>query len=655
MVATPTSLSGALLIASSGLAANQAGLDVVSRNVANSQVVGYTAKTAPLESIVTGNTNSGVRTLAVTRSVNEALLRQVQNANSSNSQLTTESTFLQAFQNNFGAPGNTTNLTAQIGNLQNAFSALTSSPDDPTAQTQAVTVAQNLVQQFNQIGSNIEQVREQADSQIATSVNNINTALNQVFTLNNQIVTLQAQGLSTADLEDQRDDAINAIAQEINIQTSTSSNGAVFISTGNGVSLLDATYNPANPQVTFSPTPVILPDSSYYPPPSSSLSPQPLSGIKVNGVDVTADITSGNIAGDLNIRDNLMPATQSQLDELAGQLVTKFNNNDLQLFVSGTATLPSADSVQAAAAAGATSVTVQSTTNLTAGMTMQFASQPGVTYQITSVGATTVNFVQLGKTTGLASAEAVSDNITFGPNIPQITTGSTGASAGSTTVTLAGSVGAQIGMRIKFANDPTTYTITAVSPSAPLPGGTPGTPQTITIQPDGGSSTSGLTLAVTAGEAISIQPPVIGLVGLSNDITVNPLVVNNPWRMRDGTRVQQPSSLTGNNTLPTNIVSMFNTQQTFTNNTGLTTTSTLLNFGTAAVAFQANAAATAKSNLDSATTIYNSLNKQYEDQSAVNVDQQLANMIQIQSSYEASARTITAIQQMMNQLLQAVQ
>jgi flagellar hook-associated protein 1 FlgK len=654
MTAPTTSLSSALLIAASGLNANQAGLDVVSRNVANAQVTGYTAKTAPLETVVAGDVPSGVRTLAVTRTVNEALLRQVQTANSTNSQLATENTFLQAFQSNFGTPGNTTNIAAQLGNLQNAFSALTLNPDDPTTQTQAVTVAQNLTQQFNQISQNIDQVREQADSQIATSVNNINTALSQVYALNQQIVSLQAQGLSTADLQDQRDDQINAISKEINISTSVQGNGAVYIQTGNGVSLLDSTYNPATPTVvTFSQTPVVSPDSAYYPPPSTALSTTPLSGIKVNGVDVTSQITSGNIAGDLNIRDNIMPQTQSQLDELAGQLITQFNNNDLQLFVNGTSTLPSNDQAQSSSLGPPSTVTVQSggTSGLSAGMSISFASQPGVQYQITAVNSVTntITYVKAGTVNAATTAPATSDNVTFGPAIPQLSVASTGAAAtGSTTVTLAGAVGAQIGMRIKFANDANIYTISAVTTNG-------SGQQVVTIQPDGGSTTSGLQVAVSNGETISIQPPVTGLIGLAQNITVNPVVVDNPWRMRDGTRVQQPSTLTGNNTLPTNIVNMFNAQQTFTRNTGLPTTATLQNFGTAAVAFQANATATSQSTLDSAQTIYNALNQQYQNQSGVNVDQQLANMIQIQSSYEASARTITAIQTMMNQLLQAVQ
>src|SRR5258708_12300173 len=105
---TATSLNGALLIAASGLQANQVGLDVVSRNVANAQVTGYTSKTAPLESIVTGDANAGGRTLAITRNVTQALLRQLQTSNSVNQHITTQRAFLQSFHNNFGQPRTTT-------------------------------------------------------------------------------------------------------------------------------------------------------------------------------------------------------------------------------------------------------------------------------------------------------------------------------------------------------------------------------------------------------------------------------------------------------------------------------------------------------------------------------------------------------------------
>ncbi|HEX9466644.1 MAG TPA: flagellar hook-associated protein FlgK [Alphaproteobacteria bacterium] len=642
---TATSLNGALLIAASGLQANQVGLDVVSRNVANAQVTGYTSKTAPLESIVTGDANAGVRTLAITRNVTEALLRQLQTSNSVNQQMSTQSAFLQSFQNNFGQPGNSTNLAAQIGNLQNALSALTVSPDDPTAQTQVISTAQNVTQQFNLVTQNLGQVRQQADAAISTSVTNVNTALNQIFTLNNQITALQARGESTADLQDQRDNQVNAVAKEMGITTAVQGNGAMYVYTGNGTTLLDSTFAANSSPVTFTPTPVVGPNAAYYPPPSSTFGG--LSGISVGGVDITGAIQGGNIAGDLNVRDNILPATQSQLDELAAQLATKFNTNDLQLFQRGNQILPSADTVTnvGGVATGGNSITVQSITNLSVGMSLHFGSQPNTTYLITGIntGTNTLSFVQQGTTTGLTAGVAQDEKVTFGPAIPQITTGAAGGALGATTLTLADAIGAQTGMRIQFLGHSAIYTITNVAA---------GPPQQVTIQPDG--TGVGLQAPVAAGEGIRILPPVIGLAGYANNITVNTNVINNPWRVRDGTRVQTPSTLTGNNTLPTNLVTMFNALQTFTNNTKLATSATLVNFGSSAIAYQANVTATTKATLDSATTIYNSLNRQFLDESAVNVDTQLSNMITIQSSYAASARTITAIKQMMDELEQAV-
>ena len=652
---TATSLNSALLIAASGLQANQVGLDVVSRNVSNAQVPGYTAKTAPLESLVVGDINAGVRTLSITRNVSQALLRQLQSASSANQQAATQNTFLQSFQSNFGQPGNTTNLAAQVGNLQNAISALTVSPDDPTAQAQAITVAQNLTQQFNMVAQNIGQVRQQADSAIGTSVNNVNTALNQIYTLNQQIVQLSARGESTADLEDQRDNQVNAIAKEMGITTNIQGNGALYVYTTNGTTLLDSTFAANSSPVQFTSTPIIAPGAAYYPPPSSVYSG--VSGIKVGGVDITPTITTGNIAGDLNVRDTILPATQSQLDELAAKVTTLFNRNDLQLFQQGNQTLPSNDQVQAftnGTGAAPAMITVQAggTTNLTVGMTMQFASQPNTVYQIVGInaGLNQIQYVQAGATLPYAATTAPSlappDNITFGPAIPQIQVDGAGAAINATTVTLAGAVGAAQGMRIQFLGHNATYTITNVTTLA-------NGKQQITIQPDG--TGQGLQAPVAAGEGIRILPPVIGLSGYANNITVNPNVINNPWRMRDGTRVQTPSTLTGNNTLPTNLVAMFNTLQSFTNNTNLATSATLQNFASSAIAFQANITATTKASVDNASTIYNALNRQYLDESAVNVDEQLSNMITIQSSYAASARTITAIKQMMDELERAVQ
>src|SRR5262249_17090640 len=159
---------------------------------------------------------------------------------------------------------------------------------------------------------------------------------------------------------------------------------------------------------------------------------------------------------------------------------------------------------------------------------------------------------------------------------------------------------------------------------------------------DGGGS-PGLLAPIAVGEQLQVLPPVQGLAGIANTIKVNPTIINNPWRTRDGTRVQSPSVLTGDNTKVTDIVSMFETMQNFSNNTGLNSSGTLEDFATAMVAFEANRSAANKTALTSQTVIRDNFNRRLQDDSGVNVDQELAFMLQVQNSYSASARTITAV------------
>jgi flagellar hook-associated protein 1 FlgK len=99
---------------------------------------------------------------------------------------------------------------------------------------------------------------------------------------------------------------------------------------------------------------------------------------------------------------------------------------------------------------------------------------------------------------------------------------------------------------------------------------------------------------------------------------------------------------------------MLGTIQSFSRNTGLTTSATLENFAAGAVAFEANRRATTQASLSSQSIIYQNFKQRTQNESGVNVDQELAFMLQVQNSYSASARTITAIKDMMDVLMQAV-
>lgn len=649
------SISSALLVATSGLRAAQAGIDVVTRNVSGAQVEGYTRKSAPLQSLALGDTSSGVRASEITRFVNTHLQRQVRNINSTTERLGVEDDFLGRFETIFGKPGDDIALTAKVGALADSFRALSVSPDLGTAQFKVVSAAEGIAQNLNLISSTVRSLREEADNAISESVTIVNDALAVVQDINLQIATFRAGGRSTAELEDQRDLQINKIAKEMDISYYERDNGEIYISTKAGRSLLDATFDADNPPLTFVRSPVILPGSAYYPP-SVSAVVSGLNGVRIGGQDVTQELVGGRIAGYLNIRDEFLPATESQLDELAAQLVENFNFLDLQLFRDGTSIMPSNLTNQSLAASGSTTIEVTSVSNLSVGMRVHFANHD-TTYQITSIDSAAVpptfDVEQVGTTTGLTADVNSFTKITFGPAIPEVTN-LTASAVGTgidsaTALSITSSVGMSAGMRIKFANHDTIYTVTYAGPLTAPPDAFTLTAGQFLLQPDGNGT--GLQAAISANESISVLHPLPNIGGLASRITVNSIVTNNPWRVRDGTRVDSPGTLTSDNALPLKIISMFESLQSFTKNSGLSTSATLESFAGAAISFQAVRRTAVTTELTSQTLIRDTFDQRIKNDSGVNVDQELAYMLEVQNSYAANARVISAIKEMLDELL----
>lgn len=645
------SISSALLVATSGLKAAQAGIDVVTRNVSGSQIEGYTRKQATLETLALADTNSGVRVHEVTRFVNESLQRQLRSINSTTERLSVEDDFLGRFETIFGKPGDNIAITSKIGGLADAFRALSVSPDLGTSQFQVLSAAEGVVQNLNLLSQTIRSLREEADNAIKESVTIINDALTQIQDLNLQIATFRAQSRSTAELEDQRDLQINKVAKEIDISYFESENGEIWISTRAGKPLLDASFDPDSPALTFTNSPVIQATTAYFTPAASSVATG-LYGLMIGSQDVTAELRGGRISGYFNIRDEFLPATEQQLDELAAQMIESLNFLDLQLFTDGTDILPANLRTQGALVAGDGSalapITVTDTTGLSVGMRVHFGNHDD-TYQITSiVSATEFTIEQVGTSTGLTTDVPAFEDIMFGPAITEITNltaaaAGAGTTAGTNQLSITSTVGLSTGMRIKFANHDAIYTVTAVEPTGGLAAGE------FLIVPEGGGA--GLQAAISANEAISVLHPAPTITGLAGRIKVNSTVVNNPWRVRDGTRLDTPSTLTGSNTLPLDIVSMFEDLRSFTKNTGLSTSATLEAFAAGALSFQAVRRQAARSELASQTLIRDTFDQRIKNDSGVNVDQELAFMLQVQNSYAANARVITAIKEMLDELL----
>ena len=251
------SLSAAFNIISSSFAANAAQTAVVSNNIANVNTTGYSKEVANL----VANSYGGVDVASVTRLANAALTEQVSTSTAqaayqkaiANGLATLAATVddSSAASSTSGATENGASPSAMLANLQSALTTYEDSPTSTSAADAAVTAAQNLVQSLNAGDAAVNQVREQADQDMASSVSTINTLLGQFQTANDAVVSGLASGANVSSDQDTRDSVLTQLAQQIGgVTTSTNKNGSMLIYTDSGVLLFQDTAR----TVSFTPT-----------------------------------------------------------------------------------------------------------------------------------------------------------------------------------------------------------------------------------------------------------------------------------------------------------------------------------------------------------------------------------------------------------------
>ena len=232
------SLSVTLNTALSSLQTNQAGLHLVSNNIANAGTEGYTRKTAERTSIVLEGLGAGVELGQIKRLVDQTLIGEMRDTLGLLSVDQVQQPYYQQMQDLFGKPGDDSSIGATITALATALEGLATTPEGQTQRVQVINAALDLARQFNTMSGEIQRLRGDAERQLSSTVDQVNANLQQITDLNDEIVLRKASGQTTAELEDKRDTALNKLAGYLDIQTFTRGTGEVVIFTSEGT-LLD--------------------------------------------------------------------------------------------------------------------------------------------------------------------------------------------------------------------------------------------------------------------------------------------------------------------------------------------------------------------------------------------------------------------------------
>ena len=275
--------------------ATQVQMSVASANISNADTTGYTEKTANQAAVVSTGSGAGTTITGITSSVDKLLLKSLSKSNSELGSANTLNNYLDQLQSLYGSSGSSsssgTSIANTIASLESAISSLAGTTSSASLQSNAVSALDDVASQLRETSSDIQQLRGNADKDIASSVDDVNQQLKTIADLNTQIKQVAASGQSTADLEDQRNTAVQDIASKMNVSYFISSSGGMQVYTSSGQALVDGSAH----ALSYTAASSVSASTTY---PSGGLS-----GITVNGVDITSQITSGKIGALINLRD----------------------------------------------------------------------------------------------------------------------------------------------------------------------------------------------------------------------------------------------------------------------------------------------------------------------------------------------------------------
>ncbi len=686
----------ALNNAISGLKAAQRSLDVISNNISNAGVDGYTRKILPQETLLIGGEGAGVRLQAILRKVDMTLSRDMVKQSSVSSNSATTESYLSRIQQFHGASEAERSISARLGALSDAFSELSTAPEDPFKLSSVINTAADAAKSMNNFNTLLTQMRNDVQDDISFSIASLNESLRVVAELNQKIAALDSQGRSTAELEDERDRQVQNVAKYMEISTYKTENNKIVLMTRGGVTLADETPR----TVTFDKTPVSA--GSYYPGGG-------INGILVNGIDITGSNIGGSIGSMIELRDKTLPTYQAQVDELAQKTAARFDSIGLKLFTDANRQVPPSTTPPAPVSyvgfAGQIQVNpdiIADPTLLRTGTYGQTAL-PGSNEMIRKVldfafgmnlghtvnGGVDLSAGTLFAATGLTQSSQLIGSMDLtdylpdlgsAPNVTlpadfELVIGGTAhtitINAGDTATDLVNTINATVGspvaalngigqLRLNTTADITINDLTlGVAGLADLgltPGTTTATNPSFTVQV---GTQSPVTVSIAPGDTaanllatLNAIPGLSATLGPGGELVMTPVMGGSISISNVSGEPIQAMGLTVSNIAHESFRTT-GVGPDGTLSTGLVANANFADYSRSMLASQSEDHATSVTKSDRESTYYDTLKKRLSDESGVNIDQELSELIRIQTSYSAAARMITAAEQMMDELFAA--
>jgi flagellar hook-associated protein 1 FlgK len=314
------SLGAIMNTATSALQANQTALRVTSNNIANINTEGYHRRQVDFGPRLTADRLTGVSIDDIRRIADEFLARETVDATSAVGKMGVLSSYFSRIQDLIGSINDGNSIGARVSSAMTSLQQLSVDPASVARRNSAVSAVGSALSALSSMGSGIQSLRQDANSQITTNVRTVNRLLAEIYELNSGIKSAVAQNDMQSGLVDQRDRAISELSKYVDVKTYEQSDGRIYVSLSDGTGLI----TDVSSELRYA-GPASVSTSTVFP----SISLQrinPEGGNDVGpAVAVESRIGGGELRGLLDMRDRRLPDLAEQLGQVGAALADELN------------------------------------------------------------------------------------------------------------------------------------------------------------------------------------------------------------------------------------------------------------------------------------------------------------------------------------------
>ncbi len=234
-------MPGIMNISLSGMLAFQRALDVTSHNIANANTPGYSRQVAnfsarPGTGSGVGYIGSGTQISSIERMYDAIQVEQLQTSTTGFARFNTLTNLSGRIDILLADPN--TGLNSSLQSYFNSMQDLANDPSSIPTRQALIGEAQGLASRFRSLDGQLTELEDEVNTRLELAVSDINRLATSIAAVNERISLANGAGSSPNDLLDERDNLILQLSAQVAVTTNVQDDGTMSVFIGSGQSLV---------------------------------------------------------------------------------------------------------------------------------------------------------------------------------------------------------------------------------------------------------------------------------------------------------------------------------------------------------------------------------------------------------------------------------